>query len=63
MDVYSLVLPQEASISAWTLRVGLYNPDNAQRFVAVDAHGQHLSDDAVLIAQSDLVEHLSSARR
>lgn len=63
LDVYSLVLPQEVSISNWTIRVGLYNPDNAQRFVALDATGRQLSDDAVLITQTDLVQHLSSARR
>lgn len=46
LDVHTLALPDDAPLGEWSLRVGLYNPEDGARLPAYLAE-THLADDAV----------------
>jgi len=49
-DEYDLRIPASAAPGAYTVRVGMYDPDSGARLPAIE-NGQRLTDDAIALTQ------------
>ena len=60
-DTYSFVIPADTDAGSYPLEVGMYRLETATRLPAMDAGGQRLPDDRILLVEVTVLPALSPA--